>query len=1223
MHNGSDSGPQDSPARRDVSQTYPSLQRLADLVDEAQNNIKQAARQLSKGGTTQDAKVIAQTPPPPIADLLQLLSQLQGEIRAAELVVSPNTGIVVDVLGLRDRQVVSQAIDLVMVFGVQPRLEPGVGVQMEHRVRSDAAALLTKMLQRQSQALIQAWNAEDDDGKASKHSLQLGEIARQLVLVLQDRVSGSTSDVAHILLAKHTADLFAMLLQTAYAPIPPPSAQAPARYVANIETDAERRVDLRRAFTRIYDTTNGFQVLESLTSLLHAAATRKPQPGPRWFMILCNRFLSRVVQRPMGARIAVDFLVANDPEPTAPKMERISRMLLTPPEGMLRGDHLRLVVPQILEMATLDDEQRDALSEAERAIKVAMNTDETRARSAHASLYVLRRLAEDNPEDFALYVARPVLRPLMRWFESRSLPGSSLATGDESEGTRICNNTSDPLIHGLPESSALAGAGARAGAVAGLAGPRAPLIQVIQDNVESGESSPKAEPQPALATGAELRSLLGLIRNLVLEGIPPASLLSSMVAPVFAPLLCWLSAETLSHCKQLERDYQPKLTNTGDTLLNVLVTTLRLLPQAAGISTVLATIQTVRSDAGGEAPTASDWPVFETDAHAKHREARLVWRSSVVCVRKTLSTVEEEDQQQRQQQQEEECVPVNALLRVLGSTKLRGLIGDLFVTLLREQQALRELLAQSGSSMQPGLARRWWLVSQTTLATIERFGPAVLTKHADVLAFIFDTLEHSATSVAPTQQQPGEAREEPSIEALIESIRSATTSKDSPSVNAAMLGSNAAADTDADTAESLAEEGELVMLALMLLGQVMEASESQLFASLATGDLPSDSGARSSDADLPRIVWDAQALRHLRAILAQLRRLETQGAAPVARLASQVKLQVAMVLALQSSTGQGGERTDEDAAAAATTSGPGSGDPSNVPGQGAEDPALAAETKRFLAALHDVKSDLVPVRAHGVIELRNLVLSRSPALKDSERLDAAIGVFVQMARSADDSFLYLNAIRGLSALADTQGSRFIPQLVQMYQDSKSSLEERLRVGEALLQSVQRAGLMLGEYAPTVVPPLLHMLQSAPDSLSRAVEDQGAAVDEEALVLQHSALSVLSMAAETSALALQRWVGDITATLDDLLLVTERQRHVESVVVVRRAAVAFWLSLLRGYGPRVSQLIEPTALRTIYAALRRVAEGGEEEDELTRWHAEQAVGELDEAVRERLFKNYLA
>lgn len=61
------------------------------------------------------------------------------------------------------------------------------------------------------------------------------------------------------------------------------------------------------------------------------------------------------------------------------------------------------------------------------------------------------------------------------------------------------------------------------------------------------------------------------------------------------------------------------------------------------------------------------------------------------------------------------------------------------------------------------------------------------------------------------------------------------------------------------------------------------------------------------------------------------------------------------------------------------------------------------------------------------------------------------------------SFIYLNSIKGLSALTDVHGNEIIKKLGAIYSDENQTLDNRLRVGEALLQTIQRAGSALGRY----------------------------------------------------------------------------------------------------------------------------------------------------------------
>jgi hypothetical protein len=57
----------------------------------------------------------------------------------------------------------------------------------------------------------------------------------------------------------------------------------------------------------------------------------------------------------------------------------------------------------------------------------------------------------------------------------------------------------------------------------------------------------------------------------------------------------------------------------------------------------------------------------------------------------------------------------------------------------------------------------------------------------------------------------------------------------------------------------------------------------------------------------------------------------------------------------------------------------------------------------------------------------------------------------------------LNAVKGLCALTDVHGNKIITKLAKIYADNKRPLDHRLRVGEALQQTVQRCGEALGKY----------------------------------------------------------------------------------------------------------------------------------------------------------------
>ncbi|KAJ1898151.1 hypothetical protein LPJ66_002934 [Kickxella alabastrina] len=1096
-----------------VSRQFPSLVKLSSLLAQTLTELKRTAKQLSKGGTTNDAHVLSNSRPPPISEFLDHLHGLQDELRTAEPMVSG--GIHVDALGLKDRQVVAQSLDVVMVFGVQPRLLPGVGVPLAQRTRSDVATVLSQTVQRQR--LLDSWAEED------ARTLRLPEIARRLADIVGAAKAEARGDVAQMCVAKCACDLLAALLQTAYAPIPPLHMQPPPppAYLEAIEVRAEPRVYLRRAFTRIYDEMDAYLAMETLTTLLNSGTNKKPA----WFRTLCGRFLARILLRPMGAHVAVDFLVGNDTELTAEKLDRIAALLLTAPAEMPADEYLARVVPQITQMAQRMQRRQAG---AEEATEAAVSD-----RVRQAAVYALRRLAEKAPSGFDEFVARPVVLPLMRWFDARQR--ARVASCEET------GEADDPVARALHTTA-----------------PGRPLIQVIRATqvtpvVEDGaKAEAEAERHVVVVSSADaLQRALRTIGQLVREGVPSAEMLSALVLPVFTPLLHWAKAAAAAALAETEPLATPAHDDSsGEALHSVLVATLQSLPVPAAISTVLRAVQYARGseaddgddgDAGqlGGNTARLEYPVFAS--RAKQADAvDLVWDGSTDGDAAASH------------------VPVATLLGVLGAPQLRSLLGDVFVTLLREQQALQEMLDQPRQQRQPALVRKWWLVSQFVLAAVDRFGPALLAKHADVLAFIFDTLERYAargadTSAAQAQQQDG------------------------PAIGRLMQALSVDADIGDDGGDSQAG-AQLAALALMLLGHVMAASEHAAFAAmapaLAAGLAP------PGDAALPEIAWDAASLRHLRAIQAQLAQLGQRPSA-LRALAQQVGRQVAMVLALNGRGGRDSERAGGSAPA------PGS-----------------PEMERLRAALRDASSELVPVRAHGIIELRNMVLARSPVIR-GDQLDATVGVFIDAVRAAD-SYVHLNAVRGLAALADAHAAQFIPRLVDMYaaEPSAVDLDETLRIGEALVQTVQRAGPTIPQYADALVPPLLAALQ-APHGPS-----------DEHDVRAHSALAILSAVAEACPLALHRWVVEISVTLEDLLLLAAAPG------VLRRAAVVFWLLLLRGYADQVLKLVDHGCLRRIYRCLRRICDSDSDSDELTQMHAQVAVSELDDVLRGQLLTNYL-
>lgn len=132
----------------------------------------------------------------------------------------------------------------------------------------------------------------------------------------------------------------------------------------------------------------------------------------------------------------------------------------------------------------------------------------------------------------------------------------------------------------------------------------------------------------------------------------------------------------------------------------------------------------------------------------------------------------------------------------------------------------------------------------------------------------------------------------------------------------------------------------------------------------------------------------------------------------------------------------------------------------------------------YQKALKLLQDPLLPVRAHGLMLLRQLVSSRpTSAASPEQALDPALkpailSIFTQSIQD-DESYIFLNAVQGLSAMVDAYGKEVLKSLVDQYAGgidglrgtsmTRAELDKRLRVGEALQQVIRRYDRALPVY----------------------------------------------------------------------------------------------------------------------------------------------------------------
>ena len=167
--------------------------------------------------------------------------------------------------------------------------------------------------------------------------------------------------------------------------------------------------------------------------------------------------------------------------------------------------------------------------------------------------------------------------------------------------------------------------------------------------------------------------------------------------------------------------------------------------------------------------------------------------------------------------------------------------------------------------------------------------------------------------------------------------------------------------------------------------------------------------------------------------------------------------------------------------ASASTASPG-------PAREPEEDRIRSTYQRALKLLQD---PLLPVRAHGLLLLRELVTVRAGTTPHEavRALEPAIRDMFLQAVQDDDSYVFLNAVQGLSALANSFGADVLRALVHVYAGglqgvgagaiTKQDVDVRLRVGEALGQVIRRCGETLPQYCQHRFHPVLCVRSKRP------------------------------------------------------------------------------------------------------------------------------------------------
>ncbi|XP_059917132.1 transport and Golgi organization protein 6 homolog isoform X1 [Gadus macrocephalus] len=234
----------------------------------------------------------------------------------------------------------------------------------------------------------------------------------------------------------------------------------------------------------------------------------------------------------------------------------------------------------------------------------------------------------------------------------------------------------------------------------------------------------------------------------------------------------------------------------------------------------------------------------------------------------------------------------------------------------------------------------------------------------------------------------------------------------------------------------------------------------------------------------------------------------------------------------------------------------------------------------------------VPTRAVALRRLTRLVTERHPAALQAE--ERVLVLFLENLEH-DDTFVYLSAIQGLAALADSFPERILERLLGEFRgpsrpDREHALETRLKVGEVLM----RASRAMGDLAPHLGRPLMV-------AFLQGTRDQDPTV-------RASSLSNLGELSHRLDYALGPLALELSSCLSALIK-TEKEAE------VRRAAVHVITLLLRGLSEKTTQVLGDVLL-DLYRSLKWAVRS--DPDQVTVLHAQLALEELDDVMKCYIF-----
>ncbi|CCD26671.1 Rtp1p NDAI_0I01020 [Naumovozyma dairenensis CBS 421] len=225
------------------------------------------------------------------------------------------------------------------------------------------------------------------------------------------------------------------------------------------------------------------------------------------------------------------------------------------------------------------------------------------------------------------------------------------------------------------------------------------------------------------------------------------------------------------------------------------------------------------------------------------------------------------------------------------------------------------------------------------------------------------------------------------------------------------------------------------------------------------------------------------------------------------------------------------------------------------------DEELEKDKETLHRVMMDLNDPLVPIKAHGLVELRQLIKKKSKVID----VDRGVQIHLQFMKN-QDPFIYMNAIKGFASLIQLETDKTMNVLLEFYRDDKSrnKLDDILKVGEIFINYVQYENKLLGShYANLLVDVCLDKIKTHNGLDNR---------------IRMSSMSILGIILQVNAIGVQSRVNEMVDCAVGIL-------HLETgedEAIMRRAAVHLIHDLFSndGISSNLSAEYGPERLKTL-------------------------------------------